>query len=84
MICLTPYELGIIIGLAIAVPFFAGYELSRLQVNSVIDEVIQEKLKKSKEGEWVWADLYSESVTEHPENPNINCFTKVWLPKDSL
>ena len=34
-------------------------------------------------GQWVWADLYSpdETCETHPENPNVMCFTRVWLPK---
>jgi len=31
-------------------------------------------------GEWYWADL-GMPVSESAENPNENCFTKVWVPE---
>jgi len=31
-------------------------------------------------GEWYWADL-GMPISESAENPNENCFTKVWVPE---
>ena len=41
------------------------------------------ELRGHNDMEWHWADLCC-TVEEHPTNPNINCFTRVLVPKEAL
>ncbi len=42
---------------------------------------LEQIVEEFKQGEWVWADIYG-PCKDHPENPNIACFSRVWLSKD--